>query len=38
MFETENINFENPIQINKGFKIKSIIAKFKGRLDVMILC
>ena len=36
MFDTENINLENPIQINKGFR--SIISKFKGKLDVIILC
>jgi 3-oxoacyl-[acyl-carrier protein] reductase len=36
MFDTENICLDNPIQINKGFK--SIMAKFKGKLDVMILC
>lgn len=36
MFDVENVNLENPIQINKGFK--SIMSKYKGRLDVMVFC
>lgn len=36
MLDFENINMEDPIQINKGFK--NIMQKFKGKLDILIIC
>lgn len=35
-FGQEIINFENPNSINRGFM--SIMKKFKGRIDVIIIC
>jgi NAD(P)-dependent dehydrogenase (short-subunit alcohol dehydrogenase family) len=35
-FDYEIINLENPIVINRGFK--SIMAKVRGKLDILILC
>jgi NAD(P)-dependent dehydrogenase (short-subunit alcohol dehydrogenase family) len=36
MLDFENVNMEDPIQINKGFK--NIMQKFQGKLDILIMC